>query len=231
MFAPGSRARGPVVIALLAMAIVTTLLPLGVCALSTEGLPVAVYLPLVLKSYPNIAPTWTATSTPIPTPTQTWTPTPTSPAVASRTPTPTATKLPQATVTPSPTKTACPLDNVTGTYNVESSNLVHNCPDAPPVLLSGDVAVAQDGSVLTIEVEGEDIVGTIDEHSGEFQIQTSVNTPPFTVLYRLAGVFSLGQNPMMFDAVGTANIDFLGAPFCSATSDVTGVRTSCEVAP
>jgi len=223
----GGRAGSPAVTALLCLVMVMALIPLGVAAQSPEGSPMAVYLPLLLRSFPISTPTWTPTSTP----TKTATATPTDTPPATPTPTETWTPSPTPTVTPSPTATTCPLDNVTGTYIVDSSNLQHNCPVEPPVMLSGELEITQQGSLLTVDLEGEEVVGTIDEDTGEFHIQTNVDTHPILVIYTLEGVFTLGQSPITFTALGTADIENFGVPLCTATSDVTGERTSCEVAP
>lgn len=213
----GSRAGGPAVTALLCLVLVMALIPLGIAAQSLEGSPTAIYLPLLLRSFPISTPTWTPTST--------------STKTATATPTQTPQVTPTPTITPTPTATTCPLDNVAGTYIVDSSNLQHNCPVEPPVMLSGELEITQQGSQLTVDLEGEEVVGTIDKDTGEFHIQTSVDTPPILVIYTLEGVFALGQSPMTFDALGTADIENFGIPLCTATSDVTGERTSCEVAP
>ena len=82
---------------------------------------------------------------------------------------------------------------MTGTYAVDSSNLQHDCLFEPPVSLSGELAAVQQGSQLVVDPEGEEIVGTIDEDSGEFEITTMVRAFPFTLVYTLDGAFHLGQ--------------------------------------
>ena len=167
-----------------------------------------IFLPLVLK-HPLIS-------------TPTCTPTP----AATRTPTPTAT--PTAT----PAETPCPVDDVSGSYDVQYSNVQHNCPfpipDPSPDNIN--IEIIQNETDLTLRSGAGDATGTIDPQTGDFQVVATSTSPPctFGCVNATTGTFRLGQNPMTF--TGTGQIDVLtigGGVFCTVTYDVEGTRTSC----
>ena len=185
------------------------------------------YLPLLFTSSliatptptPTFAPTPSPTSSPTSTPTLAPTPTPTS----TRTPTPTATSA-----TPS-----CPLDNVTGSYIVETSNLQHNCPGATIDPIPPSIAqIVQDGTALAFHTEAGDATGTIDPQTGAFQVsvtlEASAGLCPFGCVNTTSGTFRLAQSPMTFTGAGRLRIlGPFGGTYCSVTYDLAGTRTSC----
>ncbi|HUW13666.1 MAG TPA: hypothetical protein VM537_28340 [Anaerolineae bacterium] len=178
-----------------------------------------IYLPLLFAS--SLIATPTATPTPLPT--ATFTPTPTPTLSPSPTPTPTAT---------SGTPT-CPLDNVTGSYLVETTNLAHNCPGVTidPVPPS-TALILQDGTALTLQTDAGDAGGTIDPQTGDFQVsvtlEASAGLCPFGCVNTTDGSFDLTHNPVTFAGTGRLRIKGpLGGTYCSVTYDIAGTRTSC----
>jgi len=168
-----------------------------------------IFLPLVLK-HPLVS---TATCTPTPT--------------ATRTPTPTATPTATATETP------CPVDDVSGSYDVQYSNVQHNCPFSIPDPSPAIIEVIQSGTDLTLRSGAGDATGTIDPQTGDFQAVASSTEPPcdYGCVITTTGAFSLGRNPMTI--AGTGQLD-LGSPFggtlCTVTYDIEGTRTGCASA-
>jgi hypothetical protein len=145
------------------------------------------------------------------------------------TPTPTATPTPTST----PTPPACPLDDVTGSYLMETSNLEHNCPggtvEPPP---PATIEITQDGTALTLSSETGDATGTIDPHTGDFEVVVTIDAAPglcpFGCQNTTTGTFLLGHEPMTFAGSGQLDIKgLLGGTLCSVTYDLDGTRTDC----
>jgi hypothetical protein len=145
--------------------------------------------------------------------------------------TPTPTVTPTATATPTPP--ACPVDDVTGSYLVETSNLEEDCPGGsvePPE--PATIEITQAGTALTLSSASGDATGTIDPQTGDFEVVATIdadaNLCPFGCQNTTTGAFQLGQNPMVFAGSGELEIfGLLGGTFCTVTYELAGTRTGC----
>ena len=151
------------------------------------------------------------------------------------TPTPAATRTPTptATATAATAETPCPADDVAGSYDVQYSNVRHNCPFPIPDPSPAIIEVIQSRTDLTLRSGAGDATGTIDPQTGDFQVVASTTEPPcdYGCVATTTGAFSLGRNPMT--VAGTGQLD-LGSPFggtlCTVTYDIEGTRTGCASA-
>lgn len=122
------------------------------------------------------------------------------------------------------------VDDVSGFYEVQYSNIQHDCPfpiSDPPL---DNIEIVQNETDLTLCSDAGDATGTIDPQTGAFQVVATSTSPPCILgcVNATTGTFRLGQNPMTF--TGTGQIDVLtigGGVSCTVTYDVEGTRTSC----
>jgi len=158
----------------------------------------------------------------------------TSPPIATSTPTPTPTSTPMPTPTATLATPACPLDDVTGSYTVETSNLEHNCPgvsiEPPP---PGTAQIVQDGTTLTFRSEAGDATGTINPQTGAFEVTVTLGASaelcPFGCVNTTSGSFDLARNPVTYTGAGRLRIlGPFGVTICSVTYDLAGTRTGCD---
>lgn len=71
-----------------------------------------------------------------------------------------------------------PVDDVSGSYNGQYSNVRHNCPFPIPDPSPAIIEVIQSRTDLTLCSGAGDATGTIDPQTGDFQVVASTTEPP-----------------------------------------------------